>query len=350
MRALVRWSAFVLVPAAWLAGCGGNTVCRTSSECGSTEACVSNLCQAISCGQSYFAVDPSSGECEPVAGCGNDLSVRGWLSCQDPCESLSEAECAGDGRCEPGYSLPQGQCVGIAEPQASATGGTRSDASLGGDPCLAPPAFLGCRPRPVEPIDSCRGLGAQACSSNARCNWIEPMYDCACAFDDQFPCECDGGRDYAGECVERSCWDLDVETCKTDSRCALEMGSPLLRGGKEPTPVPAPDDRELGPLCARPTESDGLQPNCIGPDPEPAPPTTLTCVPRDACKGLGEAECLSMPGCAPLVEPCWCPPNATCKCAGGAFLGCTGAYYYNGGGEDRAGTNSVAPATTGGAP
>src|SRR5690242_7565027 len=104
------------------AGCSGAPACQTSNECGSAEVCLNAHCSALSCssGATWFAIDPSNGQCRPLPACGNRDDVRGWVSCVDPCGAQTENSCIGDPRCQPVYTTTDPGPVGFC---AAAGGG-----------------------------------------------------------------------------------------------------------------------------------------------------------------------------------------------------------------------------------
>ena len=83
----LSWLTFSLLGlslALFAFGCAGKP-CQTSSECGASEVCAAQRCQALSCSGSTLGSRsiPSTGQCRPLPACGNRDDVRGWKSCTD---------------------------------------------------------------------------------------------------------------------------------------------------------------------------------------------------------------------------------------------------------------------------
>src|SRR5262245_9227865 len=105
-------TALLLAALGSLAGCNTDKNCQTTTECGGGQVCANQKCQALSCDQTYSAIDPSDGSCRPLPACGNRDDVRTWVSCTDPCAALDEFACIGDKRCQPVYSSDDtGSCA-----------------------------------------------------------------------------------------------------------------------------------------------------------------------------------------------------------------------------------------------
>src|SRR4029077_5380077 len=86
-----------------LASCSGKP-CDISSECGSGESCVASRCAALSCSDTWYAVDPASGQCTPLSGCADHATVASWKPCSDPCAGLGENACKAAPFCQATYT------------------------------------------------------------------------------------------------------------------------------------------------------------------------------------------------------------------------------------------------------
>ena len=269
-----------LVVGSWLvllSGCT-KTPCVTSSECGSSEQCVAAQCSALSCDSVYFAVDPATGQCTPLAPCGNSDEVRSWMPCDNPCAGKSENQCITDGRCQPAYAstLPAGSDA--PAPCFSVDAGT----SCGGS--AAPKTFAGCSPVP-QLKDPCAGHDARACAADSRCE-VQHIA-CDCFSPDMGACDC-GNIPGDGTCRRKFCGELNEQDCKERADCTTQSGPVFANGAT------TPKDEFFG------------------------------CFERfdQGCSGLKEEDCLRSPSCHAVGSSCFCPANASCACNGGKFLFC----------------------------
>jgi hypothetical protein len=275
-----------LVVGSWLvllSGCT-KTPCVTSSECGSSEQCVAAQCSALSCDSVYFAVDPATGQCTPLAPCGNSDEVRSWVPCDNPCAGKSENQCISDSRCQPAYTsnLPAGSdapapvpCFGGAD--AGACGGTP-----------VPKSFAGCSPV-AQLKDPCARLDAQSCAADRRCE-VQNI-QCGClAGADAGVCDCANLPGNEPTCRRKFCGELNEQDCKDRADCTTQSSpQPVFATG-----ATTPKDEFFG------------------------------CFERfnQGCSGLKEADCLRSSQCHAVGSSCFCPANASCACDGGKFLFC----------------------------
>jgi hypothetical protein len=185
-------------------GCG-NKPCDTTNQCGSGEACVTGgaaaHCQALSCSDTWFAIDPSDGTCRPLPGCNNKDDVRSWTACDDPCVKLGENACIADPRCQPAYETdPSTTSCGVNTPPLSfptgnACGGTR--------------IFQSCHANPLR-VDPCVNLDNDACKADSRCVMEDVACLCAVTAPD---CHCGG-------CRMKTCSDYtNTDDCNADPEC-----------------------------------------------------------------------------------------------------------------------------------
>jgi hypothetical protein len=291
-----------------VAGCSSKP-CATSNDCGSGEVCAAERCQALSCEQTFSAIDPADGKCKPIGACAVDDSTRGWTTCADPCLGLGEFACVKDPRCQPVY-------VGAAQITPVACANAGGGLNPGGPDCTpgsASRTFNGCRANPVGPTP-CANLDQTACAADARCA-VEQIGvgSCLCAAGDP-NCQCrDPGATF--ECRDKTCLDFSAVECLTHAECTTN-GLPVCN---------CPPNAD----CACPTGGTGAPPPAPG---FPAPPSfagspdpVLGCFPRfHGCSDMDEPTCLAHPECHPVGTPCYCPPGAQCFCSGGAFVSCEG--------------------------
>jgi hypothetical protein len=260
------------------AGCSNRT-CETSSQCGSGEVCgAASTCQAISCSDTYYAVDPADGRCRPLPACGNRAEVRNWTACADPCATLAENDCIGDIRCQPGYATDaDNKCINVAPD------GRLAPPSVGGMPpqglCGGSRVFTGCHANPLR-VDPCVGLDEASCKSTPECIGFQSGF-CDCF--SNAPCSCPA-----------SAWDCRVKLCgdyNSSGECSQH------------------------PECtSSPWSGDVLVP----------PGDFVGCFDRGfgSCFAMDETTCLRHSECHPVGAPCYCPPGGICKCGGGAFYFC----------------------------
>jgi hypothetical protein len=302
MNRLLVAASLSLSIAFYVAGCSGKP-CQTSNDCGAQEQCVSAHCAALSCSSTWFAVDPSSGQCRPLPGCGNRDDVRGWATCSDPCSGLGEFACIGDPRCQPAYSTtdtgPVPLCAGagvnggpLPSPPASSTA---SVPTCGGTPTRT---FDGCRPNPLL-VDPCAGLDQSACALDPRCAFqpFAGVGGCDCPAGGV--CNCPNIPAQPPVCRVKTCNDyVDAATCAQHPECTADPNFGI------PTTPPAP------------------VPNAVDGG---APLPFQGCFPQGggSCSGYDEQNCLAHPECHPVGTPCYCPAlTDDCKCSGGAFTSC----------------------------
>ena len=286
-----------------IAGCHQQP-CETSSECGASEVCASQRCQALSCDSTYFATDPADGTCRPLPACGNRDDVRGWASCDNPCGALHEHACIADPRCQPAYvtdgSIP---CAGPV-PEAgigSASLKTADDLACSNSSART---FVACRPNPLR-VDPCAGKSEVDCRADSRCvGEIVPLPQAPCDCPADAPCSCGGtGQGVSPfECRVSGCSDIrSIAECNAHSECESGGGvnSGQASSGGRPSPPP-------------PSASTGLDDGFFG------------CFPKGfgSCRNMDERTCLAHSECHPVGESCYCPANATCACGGGKFLFC----------------------------
>lgn len=284
-----------------VAGCH-NQPCATSNECGNGELCVAAHCAALACDATWYAVDPSTGQCVALPACDNKDEVRTWKSCGNPCAALPENACIADSRCQPSYSTTAG---------TNGCGGTEGPTPLplfdGGvaPACGAiPKTFVGCEPV-AHADDPCAGLSVAACQADPRCA-ASPVVGCFCPPADLGPCNCPSGP----TCRLKRCSDFDEKECAHHPECTSDpsMGT---GGGFIPPSQPSFD---LG----LPPPDQGLQPRAFA-----------GCFERGnrtgSCFGMSEYACVRHAECEPIGTPCYCPPNTSCPCSGGKFLFCTNA-------------------------
>ena len=289
------------------AGCGGvGKTCATSAECGDAEVCLSAHCAALSCGQTWYAVDPSTGSCRPLPACGNSLEVRAWASCGDPCGALGEYSCVGDPRCQPVYATATQECP-------PDNGGACANVATNAR------TFLACRANPL-PVDPCAKLDATTCASDARCEVLDtpttgcdcpPNADCVCAAPSNDP-NVPANPDPAGGpiCVLKSCFELmDAQSCNARPDCTTNEPVAFANGtGGAPPPLPPSPPSST---ADDPAQDGGVFSGCF--------PTF-----GGSCNGLDEATCLAHAECHPVGTACYCPAGASCKCSGGTFQFCEG--------------------------
>lgn len=279
---------------ALVAGCHARP-CTTSSECGNGEVCAAARCAALSCDSTWFAVDPSTGQCAPMPACGNKDEVRGWASCANPCLGLGENACIGDSRCQPSYTTRDAN----AQPCAPGVegGGFPVDAGRRGCPTVAK-TFAGCEPV-AHPDDPCVGLGSSACVADSRCA-LTPQPTCICLAADMGPCNCPTGP----VCRLKSCAELDDKECALHPECA-----------SKPSTSPSPPPFGGAPIDLGIPVDGGIGPRGFG-----------NCFDRGnpfgGCGNMDEYACLRHHECNPVGTPCYCPPGASCSCSGGHFLFC----------------------------
>ncbi len=293
-------SLFGLSLALFTFGCAGKP-CQTSSQCGASEVCASERCQALSCSSdaTWFAIDPSTGQCRPLPACGNRDDVRGWKSCTDPCQSEKENSCIADPRCQPVFSSTEtGAQLPCAEAGAGANGTPPSGGDFGGCGNGGDRTFVGCRANPL-PVDPCQGLSQTDCQNDPRCV-AESVSPPVCNCPANSACTCPDTGSGGVECRVKTCSDYtSASDCTSHPECEL-LGSAEGDPPGAPTPQPAP----LG------TASTPDQP--------------ITCVSRSggSCDGMNESTCLTHPECHPVGSSCYCPANTSCGCTGGHFSFC----------------------------
>ncbi|HEY1586988.1 MAG TPA: hypothetical protein VGH63_14940, partial [Polyangia bacterium] len=139
-----------------LAGC--NKPCDVTSDCGDGESCVAAHCSALSCADTWYAVDPSTGQCTPLSGCTDHTAVGSWTPCSDPCAGLSENACKTDAFCQASYTgsaatptPAQGGAISSTPPSTTSVGTYRSCHAI------------------AQPVDPCKSLDATACQADSRC-------------------------------------------------------------------------------------------------------------------------------------------------------------------------------------
>jgi hypothetical protein len=274
-----------------VAGCHAKP-CTTSSECGNGEVCADARCAALSCDSTWFAVDPSTGQCAPMPACGNKDEVRGWASCANPCVGLGENACIDDHRCQPSYTTEDPNAKACGGPGVE--GGFPIDGGIGvpGCPSLVK-IFAGCEPV-AQPDDPCVGRGLDDCQSDSRCAAV-PSSGCFCpATDMGTTCTCPTGP----VCRMKTCNELDQKECAAHPECSSSTS-----GG----PFPPPPFGGAVDLGVRPADFGGCyeRGNQFG-----------------SCNGMDEYACLRHQGCDPIGTRCYCPPGASCSCSGGTFLLC----------------------------
>jgi hypothetical protein len=268
------------------AGCSPKT-CETSSQCGSGEVCGAGAtCQALSCSDLYFAVDPSNGTCRPLPACGNRDDVRGWTTCDDPCQSLGENGCIADPRCQPSYTTEPGNvCAGIDKQGGVAF--TPAGNFVGNSGCGGDRVFAGCRSNALR-VDPCAGLDESGCKSNPQCVGFQSG-PCDCFSD--APCTCPPS---GWECRVKGCNDYSSNAeCSAHPECTL---NPQFFGEDQ----------------AAPGFDAGVDQPFFG------------CFDKGAgsCFAMDEATCVRHPECHPVGAACYCPPGASCICGGGEFYFC----------------------------
>ncbi len=281
------------LPILLFVGCAGGPPCQTSNECGATDTCVAAHCQALSCDATWYAVDPATGQCRPLPGCGNRDDVRGWKSCDNPCVNVDENHCIADSRCQPVYSSDQTQeqiceAAGGAPPLPPV--GTKDVPNV--PSCGGTRTFDGCRPNPVI-VDPCQGLTDAACSADSRCVLEQLADDCACAAGQT--CNCGNSTD----CRMKTCFDYQTAAdCAAHSECTSGNSG----------------------VCNCP--NDGTLCDCA-PPPGTDPPFE-GCFPKGggSCNGMDEPTCLTHPECHAVGTACYCPALTSCKCSGGSFSFC----------------------------
>jgi hypothetical protein len=267
-------SAFLLLQVAVWAGCSGQP-CESSSECGSDELCgVGARCQALSCSETYYAIDPADGSCRPLPGCGNREDVRGWKRCDDPCAALGEYACISDPRCQPAYATEgPNNCVATDANQVDRSAPPPNPPGfIGVGGCGGPRTFAGCRANPLR-VDPCAGLDERGCTLNPGCAGFL-IGDCGA--------NCPPTVNNGYLCHTKSCSELTTkEQCDARPECTRN-----------------PNEGEFDTFygCYEPGFS--------------------------SCIGMDEATCVKHPECHAVGEPCYCPPNVTCVCGGGKFLFC----------------------------
>jgi hypothetical protein len=288
-----------------IAGCHDKP-CTTSNECGSSEVCASQRCQALACDTTWFATDPSNGSCRPLPACGNRDDVRGWESCENPCGALGEHACISDPRCQPAYATtgagttcPQ-PVFGSAGSSANAGGLGTNDSPVCNDTTVR--NFMACDANPLR-VDPCAGKSDADCRADTRCvaeNLALPTPPPACDCPADAPCSCGndaGSGTRSFECRVRTCGDFRDAECAAHPEC------------------------QAGGLAAN--GSGDIAPNTPVP-PGVDPRFTNGCFPKGSgsCFSMDERTCLAHSECHPVGEICYCPANATCACGGGKFLFC----------------------------
>jgi hypothetical protein len=114
-----------------------------------------------------------------------------------------------------------------------------------------------------------------------------------------------------------------VEPCMNDPMKGGVPGDclpkvPLTFLACRPNPLPI----EPPVRCSELSEADCLnQPACQMSETFTKEEARFVCVERP-CQVLDEAACLAAPQCHPIGGDCYCPPYASCSCAGGRFTNC----------------------------
>ena len=315
-----------LVPIlALLAGCtNAAKPCQTSNDCSAAEVCAAARCQALSCSDTWYAIDPSDGTCRPLPACGNKEEVRAWVACADPCQGLDENSCIFDKRCQPAYATdanattltaPSAPPTSVGVPGqpcvegAGAAGAGSPPSNIGG--CGGPPSrrtFVGCHANPL-PDDPCKGLDETACKADARCVADSIGVGGGCACPAGAACDCPNiPASPTFECRVKTCGDYtNAKDCEAHPECTDQptaLPTAGAGGGGAPTPVPN--------LPVPPQPVDGG----VG---TPA----FGCFNRFfGCNGMDEATCLRHGECHPVGTDSYCPPFASCVSSGGKFLFC----------------------------
>ena len=202
-----------------LAGC--NKPCDVTSDCGNGESCVAAHCSALSCDDTWYAVDPSTGVCTPLSGCADHSTVGSWTPCSDPCAGLAENACKASSLC-----------------QASYTGEVVTPAKSGGAISTTPPStaipgtYRSCH-AVAQPVDPCKALDATACQADSRCE-IQAQggpAGCGCPADSG-PCDCSNGP-ASPICGLKFCGELtSASECNARPDCTTTADvEPVAEGG-----------------------------------------------------------------------------------------------------------------------
>ncbi len=278
-------------------GCA-NKPCETTSQCGSGEVCAAATCQALSCSSTYFAVDPSNGNCRPLPACGNRDDVRGWASCDDPCRSQGENSCIADVRCQPSYDTE-------SDNSCAKSGSNVPVDEFGGNPCGGSRNFVGCRANPMR-VDPCAGLGEDACNADSRCTGSDiggSGSGCACPPGGVCNCPFEGDNSVTWECRLKTCGDYASDgECKQHSECSDNPNAqPVFNGVAEGVPIDA-----------------GVQPTGAADQP------FFGCFEKGfgSCLGMDQSTCLQHSECHPVGGPGYCAPGASCASSGGKYFFC----------------------------
>ncbi len=192
-----------------LAGC--NKPCDVTSDCDNGESCVAAHCSALSCDDTWYAVDPSTGLCTPLSGCTDHTAVGSWAPCSDPCAGLPENSCKANAFCQASYT---GMAVTTPPIPTPAQGGTDSST-----PPSTANKYRSCH-AVAQPVDPCKSLDATACQADSRCE-IQPQggpAGCGCSAD-AAPCNCTNQP--AGPiCGLKSCGELtSANACNARPDC-----------------------------------------------------------------------------------------------------------------------------------
>jgi len=249
----------------FLGGCSSKP-CDVSSDCGSAEACVAARCSALSCGDVWYAVDPSTGVCTPLSGCADHAVVGAWKPCDDPCAGLGENACKQAPFCQATYT---GSATSVTPVPAGGISSPPSEAIQ----------FRSCRAVAVA-VDPCSKLDAQACTADSRCEQQAIGVGCDCASD--APCNCPSVP--AGPtCALKSCGELaSADACNARPDCST---TPEV----EPAATPGSGTTGSGTTGSATTS------------PQSAP--FQGCFPVGGCGfGADETTCLKQHACAPVYD------------------------------------------------
>ncbi len=263
---------------ALVAGCSGKP-CAVTSECGSGEACVAAHCAALSCSDTTFVVDPSTGACTPVSGCVDHSAVDGWKSCSDPCAGLGESACKQQPSCQATYTT-DGQPFGCGDAIS----------------CSAPGTFRSCRAVP-QLINPCKSLDATACSADGRCE-LQAIGGTACGCPPGAVCNCPTPP--AGPtCGLKSCTELSGDSCEARPDCTT---TPQLGGAGSGGPGGGPQPVASGTAGSGTTGSGttGSGTTGSGTTQPQLDPIALACSSLGNCFNVGERDCLMQRACRPL--------------------------------------------------
>ena len=243
---------------ALLAGCSQKP-CAVTSECGDGESCVAAHCAALSCSDTWYAVDPTTGSCTPLSGCVDHASVANWQPCSNPCAGLSESDCKQQPSCQATYTVDGNANTPIA---------CAADGNCSSSPAAT---FRSCRAEP-QLVDPCKTLDATGCAKDSRCE-IAPQAGCGCL---------DGSDGSSSTC-----------NCPAQPLCQLKFCGELTSSDA----CNARPDCTTSQTLVHPTPAP-----TAGGTAMPASEPATSCFGLGGCFGADERDCLNQHSCRALYD------------------------------------------------